>query len=108
MDEKKLMGQRLKKIRKSKDLSQEQVAEKAGLNPKYYGFIEQGRLSANPTLAVLLKIAKALKTDLASLFDYRWQGVSDSDLRRRLKLMIDSADSDQLRQLLAMAKYLDT
>lgn len=58
-------GENIRRIRREKELSQEKLAELAGLDPKTIIQIEGGR--RNPTLGSLQKIAKALKVDLIDL-----------------------------------------
>ncbi|MEK7070800.1 MAG: helix-turn-helix transcriptional regulator [Patescibacteria group bacterium] len=55
----------IQKLRKSKKISQEELAEKANLNTSYIGHLERGLYS--PTLYVMWKIAKALKVTLSDL-----------------------------------------
>jgi len=47
-------------------MTQEEVAEKVGISGGYMGFIEQGRYA--PSLEVLEKIARALKTPISDFF----------------------------------------
>lgn len=68
MDHKKLLGQRIKYFRKSKKLTQEQLAELVGMEPNSISIIESGRNF--PTLNSLEKIAKALDIELNILFRY--------------------------------------
>lgn len=60
-----LFGNNVKKTRKKCGLSQEQLAEKAGLHRTYIGMIE--RAERNITLCNIEKIANALSVDIASL-----------------------------------------
>jgi len=60
-----LFGEVLRGLRKERKLSQEALAEKAGLTADYLGFIERG--DNVPTLTVILKLAKALDIDAGSL-----------------------------------------
>jgi transcriptional regulator with XRE-family HTH domain len=55
----------IKRLRESKNISQEKLAEKANLNTAYIGHLERGVYS--PTLYVMWKIAKALETTLSDL-----------------------------------------
>lgn len=59
------LSAKVRAMRKQQGLSQTRLAQKAGLDYRYIGFLEQGRL--NPTLKTLDKVAKALKTDLCGL-----------------------------------------
>jgi DNA-binding XRE family transcriptional regulator len=58
--------QKLREIRRKKDISQEQLAFMIGVNRSYLGNIE--RCENVPSFAIIVKIAKALNTKLSSLF----------------------------------------
>lgn len=62
----KTLGKRIQRIRKRTELTQEELAEKAGISRAYMGYIEQGRYSAS--LEVIEKIAKVLKVKISDLF----------------------------------------
>lgn len=55
----------VRKYRDAADLTQEELAEKAGLHRTYIGQVEQGR--ANPTIKSIDRIADALDVDPAVL-----------------------------------------
>lgn len=58
-------GNRVKKLRKAKGLSQEELAHLAGLHRTYVGMIE--RAEKNITLNNIEKIANALETEVYNL-----------------------------------------
>lgn len=60
-------GQSVQLHRKALGLSQEQLADKAGVHRTYIGMIE--RAEKNITLCNMEKIAKALDTSISSLLD---------------------------------------
>jgi transcriptional regulator with XRE-family HTH domain len=60
------VGKVIRARRKALELSQEALAEKAGLSPQHIIDIEHGR--TNPTLASLVGLARALELDLRDLF----------------------------------------
>lgn len=62
------IGNKLKAYRLSFNLTQEELAYKAGINEKYYGRLE--RNESCPTIEKLEKICIALNTDIASFFLY--------------------------------------
>lgn len=64
-----LLGKRVKYLRRLKDLTQAQLAERVDLSVNYISQIETG--VASPTLKTLLTLANALDVDLKDLFDYR-------------------------------------
>lgn len=61
------LGKKIRRLRKKQDnLSQEKLAEKAGIHRTYMGKIERGE--SNPPMHTVSKIAKALKIPLSDLF----------------------------------------
>jgi transcriptional regulator with XRE-family HTH domain len=62
-----LFGQNVQKIRKAQGLSQEELADKAGLHRTYIGMIE--RAEKNVTLKNIEKVAKALNVEIKSLLE---------------------------------------
>jgi len=58
-------GQRIKKLRREHNISQEELAFRIGVDRSYMGFIERGE--RNPTLDKIKKIAKALEVSLPKL-----------------------------------------
>jgi len=63
----KKLGERIEDLRKKKGLTQEELAEKAGLHRAYFWDIEKGR---NISVKTAYKIAKALGVKLCDLFDF--------------------------------------
>lgn len=60
------LGQKIEDLRKKKGMTQEELAEKAGLHRAYFWDIEQGR---NISIKTAYNIAKALNVELFQLFD---------------------------------------
>lgn len=63
----KKLGERIEYLRKQKGLTQEQLAEKAGLHRAYFWDVESGR---NISIKTAYKIAHALGVTLSELFDF--------------------------------------
>ena len=61
-------GKHLRKLREHADLTQEELADRAGLHFTYIGQIERGL--RNPSLINLEKIAKALKIKGGNLLPF--------------------------------------
>lgn len=61
-------GKNLRKLREDKGLTQEGLADLAGLHFTYIGQIERGR--RNPSLINLERLAKALKIDAGKLLPF--------------------------------------
>lgn len=64
----KKLGERVRKVREAKNLSQEQVALEANINRAYIGYIERGE--RNPSIYTVAKIAQVLDTPLYELFKF--------------------------------------
>ncbi|OFX31582.1 MAG: transcriptional regulator [Bacteroidetes bacterium GWA2_32_17] len=69
MDNKKILikfGEKVRSLRKERNLSQEELSFRAELHRTYIGMIE--RAEKNITLINIEKIAKALEVDIKKLF----------------------------------------
>ncbi len=62
----KFLGANIQRRRRRLGFTQEMLAEKAGLDPRYIRTLELPR--ANPRVAVLIAVAEALDASLDSLF----------------------------------------
>ncbi len=63
-----LLGIRIKELRKRVGLSQDQLAEKVGIESKYLSRIEVGK--RYPSLDALERIADSLEVEMKELFDF--------------------------------------
>jgi transcriptional regulator with XRE-family HTH domain len=63
----KKLGQRIRSLRLSRELSQDTLAEKAGMSVKHLGKIERG--SVNASIQCLTDIAKALDLPLRDVLE---------------------------------------
>lgn len=61
------LAKRIEELRKKKGMTQEVLAEKAGLHRAYFWDIENGR---NISIKTAYKIAHALGVKLSELFDF--------------------------------------
>jgi len=61
------LGEKIEWIRKEKGVTQEELAEKAGLHRAYFWEIEKGR---NISIKTAYNIAHALGVKLSQLFDF--------------------------------------
>jgi len=59
------LGNKVKEIRKGKDISQEKLAELSGVDRSYMGRIERGE--KNISLTKIYQISEALNVDASSL-----------------------------------------
>lgn len=67
MDLKEVMAINLRRLRHAKQMTQEELAESAGLSARYVGAIERADVSASVT--VLGRIAEALQVEAAELIE---------------------------------------
>lgn len=97
-------GNHLKALRKGREMTQEKLAESSGLSVQYLGDVERGK--ANPTLAILEKIGRALNIPIADLFDienFQWQ---TEDLRSFIQDYVTKTDGETLRRLYGFIRVL--
>lgn len=69
-------GARIKQLRKAKGLTQEKLAERAGLETAYLGDVERGK--RNLTIDNIEKIARGFKIEPFRLFLFQLEGVDDT------------------------------
>jgi len=102
MDQAKQFGKRLKALRKSRKLSQAQLAEKIDVGTKFLGDLETARRS--PSFETIVSIAKELDVPLYDLFyfDRDWDDLKS--LRRRLESMLNKCSPQQIRQIYGHAR----
>ena len=61
----KRLGNRIEELRRERGITQEQLAEKAGLHRAYFWDVENGR---NISIKTAYRVAKALDVSLSELF----------------------------------------
>ena len=62
----KKLGEKIRQWRKLRELTQEQLGEKAGISYKFIGEVERG--TVNPSLDSLIGISQALDVNVKELF----------------------------------------
>ena len=67
MDIRKRIGWNVKRLRKEREITQEDFATDSGFDRGYISGVERG--VRNPSVLVLERIATALEVDVAELFD---------------------------------------
>lgn len=66
---KKLLGKRIKELRKTKNYTQDELAEKVGIGTPNISYFETGRFS--PAIETLEKIAEALDVEIYELYMFK-------------------------------------
>jgi len=89
-----MIGARIKDIRNSRGITQEQLSERVGINTKYLSSIERGK--ENPTLKTLLNLTQSLDVNLDEIFSDLY--IEDPENRRAMvNSLLDEADDEQLK-----------
>ena len=91
-DVREMMGKQIKTLRQARGMSQEELSEKISINSKYLSAIERGK--ANPTLAVLIRLADSLKVGVPDLFNYE---LEPKELAQLVAGLIAEGDEIKLR-----------
>ena len=97
-DDKKILGKKIKQLRKSKGLTQEQLAEKLGIDNKHLSKIEKG--DHMPTYKVILKLAETLQFNIYDFnknSDLQIEDEPDKTYLKSLKIL-QSAKSENQKQ----------
>lgn len=89
-----LLGARIKELRKRAGLSQDQLAEKVGIESKYLSRIEVGK--RHPSLDALERIADSLQVEMKELFDY-FHHDSEAISLKGIKNSLEGASDEELR-----------
>lgn len=93
------IGERIKKLREAKGLSQKEVASIIKMDQSQYSKLEKDK--TDPSVSTLAKVAKALGTQLAELFaDDLLKDVNsyDKSLMEKISL-VDALDEDEKKSL---------
>lgn len=89
---KELLGARIKEVRKSRKISQEQLSEKVDVDPRYISRIEVGR--SYPSLETLENIARALEVEVKELFDFSHQEARPDSIEQINTFLKEMTDDD--------------
>ena len=96
------IGQRVRKYRKAKNLSQEELAEKIGISVTHMSHIETGNTKLS--LPVLVDLANELEVQADELLSDAPSG--KSSLKNELEAIIDSCSQKETRIILDTVKAL--
>lgn len=97
--QKNIVGQQIRSIRKARLMSQEQLSEMIGIDPKSIGRIEKG--DYHPALDTLMRFASALNVSVRDLFPEDntnpvGDNVAIAEVRHALVDFVYSADESEL------------
>ncbi len=89
----KKLGERVRRLRKAKGLSQEQLAELSGLHTNYIGQVERGE--KNLTIETLQKIVAGLDVSLEELFRFLDPMERKDAMGEIVEMLADRPTADQ-------------
>lgn len=101
-----VLGNRIKMLRERFGITQEELAEKAGISAKGLGELERGK--GNPTLLTLEALANGLGITLSELFKFENEELTAEEIERQLHAMINSATETKRKVFLNLLKALST
>lgn len=90
-----LLGKRVKALREKRELTQEELEEKTGVNTKYISAIERGQ--KNATIKTLEKIAEGLDVELYELFLFTVEPGSERAMRKVIESLLKDSDLKTLK-----------
>ncbi len=99
MDRKILVGQKVRKLRKLRRLSQEELANRASTSAKYLSRIEIG--NENPTIALLFRLADSLNVEPYEML-YFENGELVRQLRIRAEKLIDEVPDEDIARVVGL------
>lgn len=102
-DNKKLLGKKVRQLRKQHKYSQERFAEMVGIDPNSVSRIECG--VHYPSLDTLEKIAKVLKVEMRDLFLFS-NKESAEELRTYLVQIVSELDVEKLREVVRAVRKI--
>lgn len=102
MKTRELLGARIKELRKTKGLTQDQLSEVIDIDAKHLSRIEVGR--SYPSLDLLEKTAVALHVELKDFFEYEHKTKSLGDLKKNIQLLLNEANADKLQLILKILR----
>ncbi len=91
---KEYLGKRIKELREKRGYTQQQLAEKAGIDQRNLSKIECGITFPSKSLGDL---ARCLQVSLPQMFEFEHLSISDAEKKVLLKNIIDELNSEELK-----------
>jgi transcriptional regulator with XRE-family HTH domain len=101
-DAKKLLGQRIKAIRKQKHMTQEQLAERVGVDARHISRVETG--AHYPSMETLEQIAEGLERPMADLLATPKDKDSEEAMRFFLIDLGRTLELEELRRVVRVVR----
>ena len=100
----KLVGQRLRAIRKKRGLTQERLAELAGISPQHCSGIETG--AAKVSLPTLVNLSNVLNVSMDELLFDSVSAASKPGLMKEVEAVVADASDNETFLMLSQAKSI--
>ncbi|NMM65250.1 helix-turn-helix transcriptional regulator [Clostridium sp. P21] len=102
----KIIGERIRNLRKECGLSQEELAYRASLHPTYIGQLERGE--KNATLESIEKVTAALNISFEDLFKYLQMSSNNSDsiIFNKIYNLLHNRTLDDKKKILSLIEQL--
>ena len=100
----KLVGQRIRAMRKKRGMTQEQLAELAEISPQHCSGIETG--AAKVSLPALIKIANVLEASMDELLMDSVSAAAKPEMMKEVEVLLADASADEMYLMLSQAKSL--
>jgi transcriptional regulator with XRE-family HTH domain len=102
MKTKELLGARIKELRKAKGLTQDQLSEIVGIDPKHLSRIEVGR--SFPSLDALERMTAALHVEIKDFFEFEHQEKNLKEIKGKLDILLKEAGTEKLGLILKLIR----
>jgi transcriptional regulator with XRE-family HTH domain len=96
-----LLGSRIRELRKTTKLSQEQLSEIIGVDPKHMSRIELGKSFSS--LDTLEALARTFHVELKDLFDFSHLELKNN-YKRQIDELLDGVNEDKMMLIYKIAK----
>ncbi|MDR1776232.1 MAG: helix-turn-helix domain-containing protein [Desulfovibrio sp.] len=97
------LGQRIRELRTIRSLSQDNLAERAGISVKHLGKIERG--SVNASIKCLSDIASALDMPIRDMLETE-HALDRGTLQTNLRILLSRLSARDMRVVYRLAKFL--
>ncbi len=98
-----LLGKRIKDLRLSKKLSQQELAEQVGIDQRNLSNIECGNTFPSKSLS---RLASALNIDLQELFDFEHYNADENAMIAYIQKNLESLSSSDLKTIYRLIKSM--
>ncbi len=102
-DIKKLIGKRIKELRRKNGLSQQQLAEKIDIDQRSLSYIECG--GAFPSKC-LFRLAEALNVEMIELFDFNHLELNIQNMKEYIRKNLEVMDENSIKMIYKFVKSI--